>query len=175
MSVNGFLISDTIACLKQGADLVCHCGVEQYTRKIPQCFNSSIGGHIRHVIDHFHCFFKGIENGGSGGIDYDARQRSVRVETDPGDAVTRIEEICAMLAQLDSGDDLQITVKMDTGSNTPDLRTTSTLQRELQFLLSHTVHHYALIAVIAGITGLQVPAGFGLAPSTRRYREQSAT
>jgi hypothetical protein len=42
----------------------------------------------------------------------------------------------------------------------------SSLARELQFTLSHTVHHYALIALILRLQGFAPPADFGVAPAT---------
>jgi hypothetical protein len=42
----------------------------------------------------------------------------------------------------------------------------STVARELQFLLSHTVHHYALIALILRLQGFEPGEEFGVAPST---------
>ena len=42
----------------------------------------------------------------------------------------------------------------------------------MQFLLSHTVHHYALIGAILRLSGVEPPAGFGLAPSTLRHQQQ---
>ena len=45
----------------------------------------------------------------------------------------------------------------------------SSVERELQVLLSHTVHHYALIAVALRLHGHPVDEEFGVAPSTLRY------
>jgi len=48
----------------------------------------------------------------------------------------------------------------------------STVHRELQFLGSHTTHHFALIAVLLRTLGHEPPAEFGVAPSTlRQWRE----
>jgi uncharacterized damage-inducible protein DinB len=44
----------------------------------------------------------------------------------------------------------------------------STLARELLFVISHTIHHQALIAVLLSAAGRTVPEAFGLAPSTPR-------
>ncbi len=57
------------------------------------------------------------------------------------------------------------------------LASSSSLRRELHFLLSHTVHHYALIAMILARHGVEVEPDFGVAPSTLRHwarQEQSA-
>jgi hypothetical protein len=45
--------------------------------------------------------------------------------------------------------------------------------RELAFVLSHTVHHNALIAIMAQTLGVPVPARFGYAPSTIAYLEKA--
>ena len=42
----------------------------------------------------------------------------------------------------------------------------SSLQRELQFLVSHSVHHYALIRELLRQSGFDAGEGFGVAPST---------
>ena len=47
----------------------------------------------------------------------------------------------------------------------------TSVRRELQFLLSHTIHHYALIVAIAVRHGIvDFPEGFGVAPSTLNYK-----
>ncbi|MDH3494762.1 MAG: hypothetical protein OEM82_14505, partial [Acidobacteriota bacterium] len=47
----------------------------------------------------------------------------------------------------------------------------TSLARELEFLHSHTVHHYALIAAKLGSMNIEVPFEFGVAPSTLKYWE----
>jgi uncharacterized damage-inducible protein DinB len=51
----------------------------------------------------------------------------------------------------------------------------STPDRELQFLASHTVHHFALVALLLRLAGVSVPDGFGVATATARHREAAAT
>jgi hypothetical protein len=46
----------------------------------------------------------------------------------------------------------------------------STVTRELQVLSSHTVHHFALIALTLRAHGVQIEPDFGTTPSTLRYR-----
>ena len=48
----------------------------------------------------------------------------------------------------------------------------STVSRELMFLASHAVHHYALIRVHAMQQGIDLGADFGKAPSTLRHERQ---
>jgi hypothetical protein len=46
---------------------------------------------------------------------------------------------------------------------------TSSVGRELQVLSSHTIHHFALIAVTLKALGVYIDSDFGMAPSTQRY------
>ncbi len=167
------LIQDNVSCLKQGIDLLGGLSAEEYSRPVPACFNSTIGGHIRHNIDHYYSFAKGHAEGR---IDYDCRLRDSRVETDPKVACTQMQELSNALSEIPAGMlDREVQVVMDSGSDAAQgCASRSTLQRELQFLLSHTVHHYALIAVICQLRGIESAKGFGVAPSTLRYRNASS-
>ena len=49
----------------------------------------------------------------------------------------------------------------------------SSLGRELQFLLGHTVHHNAIVAMILDRHGIELPQGFGVAASTQRHMAKS--
>jgi len=42
------------------------------------------------------------------------------------------------------------------------------------YAVAHAVHHYALIGVMAGIMGVELPAGFGVAPSTLKHQSKTA-
>lgn len=46
----------------------------------------------------------------------------------------------------------------------------SSLGRELQLLISHTVHHYAMMALVLRGQGIDPGPEFGVALSTFRYR-----
>jgi hypothetical protein len=67
-----------------------------------------------------------------------------------------------------------VEIRMDTGEGDERPWTRSTVRRELQFLLSHTVHHYALIAMICHRHQRPVESDFGVAPSTLNYRRRAA-
>jgi len=42
------------------------------------------------------------------------------------------------------------------------------------YSVAHAVHHYALIGVMGGIMGLQIPPGFGVAQSTLKHQAEAA-
>jgi hypothetical protein len=64
---------------------------------------------------------------------------------------------------------------MDCGSepDAADAWTASSASRELQFLISHTVHHYAIIRMILTVGGREVTPEFGISPSTLRYHQDA--
>ncbi|NNK57252.1 MAG: hypothetical protein HKP44_08090 [Desulfofustis sp.] len=169
------VVSDNIGCLMQGADLIGKMNGDHYSEKIGHCFNSSVGQHFRHILDHYDCLFHGLAavQGDGPRIDYDARTRDLEIEENPEAGITKIEQVCTLLTQLDTDLRTELKVKMDTGSDTGDQWASSTIVRELQFLLSHTVHHFALIGTMNSINNMATPNDFGIAPSTLAYRRNN--
>src|SRR4051812_15204947 len=162
------LIEENITALQQAITLLPMLGEAQYRQKLPACFNASVGGHIRHNVDHYLSFLAGIEKAQ---IDYEARERDARLESDRDYAVSVLEQITTRLRALAS-EDKPVDVRMEnTEETSADAWGQSTTRRELQFLLSHTIHHYALVAVSCRLLGVEPSADFGVAPSTLRYRK----
>ncbi|MGF1449782.1 MAG: DinB family protein [Opitutales bacterium] len=163
------LIDDNVAILRQGVDLLAQLSAEQYNRRFPVCFNSSVGGHFRHNFDHVLNFVSGWPEGF---VDYDARQRNALVESDPQASARALEATIERLRTIEAHAlENPVRVKMDSGGEADaDCWSQSTVRRELQFLISHTVHHYALIATLCALMDVPVVADFGVAPSTLRYQ-----
>ena len=76
-------------------------------------------------------------------------------------------------AFLPECDDVEIAVRPEDAPNADEFLQ-STIARELQVLSSHSIHHFALIAVTLQAFGVSVPPSFGVARSTLRYREAAA-
>ncbi len=164
-------IRDNIEALRQGIGLLGGLSPENYMKRTPACFNSSAGGHLRHIVEHYLSFLQGVE---TGEIDYEARARDPFIENDPDYAVAQLESIGERLARISGDRTLRVRVEATPEGVAPEW-CVSTVVRELEFLLSHTVHHYALIGVICQLAGHGLPKDFGMAPSTLRYlKEQSA-
>jgi uncharacterized damage-inducible protein DinB len=151
-------------------------GIELLERLTPEVYRTptrpgwaAVGSQFRHVLDHYRAFLLGRS---AGRVDYDARQRDRRIETDPREAATQARRILTdlELIQVEDGN-RAVAVQMDTGSDqqVPDWRP-STIGRELQFLVSHTVHHYALIRLLLEDVGIDAGADFGVAPSSLAYQ-----
>lgn len=169
------ILKDTVVCLRQGIQLMSRLTTGQYTQPHSDCYDSTIGGHVRHNLDHFFCF---VEGGQSGKVDYDARERDECMENDPDYAATQMEAVIQFIESLASRNlDQPLQVKMDSGTNHPEMESwsQSSLRRELQFLISHTIHHYALITTLCFREGIDLPENFGVAPSTLSYRKARDT
>ncbi len=132
-----------------------------------------VGPHFRHVLEHYSSFLAGVE---TGRINYDARARERALEADPNEALERIRELMGGLTTLDGADlEAVAEVRLECGSGAePEQWSRSTLRRELQFLLSHTVHHYALIGLLLAQRGIDPGPDFGVAPSTLKHWQSQA-
>lgn len=158
----GTLINANLEVLGQVLQLVMTLSDEQYTHAEPPLYKSGIGGHIRHCIDWYECFLSGMQRGE---IDYDHRERSLLIERDRCLAIDRITSIIERLEKVsDYPEVFRLEVKHDA---TP--WSLSSIGRELQALLSHTTHHFALIVLIARLQGAMLPSDFGVARSTLKY------
>ena len=161
------LAFDNIAYLEQGVALLESIEDEHYAAALPPVFASSVGAHIRHILDHFTCLLDALA---SGRVDYDCRARDARIESDRQVALQAMLDVIKRLLDLPADDrDISLSVHMDSGSDAPIWAATS-LTRELQFLTSHTIHHYALVANILGNAGVTLSPGFGISPSTLRHQ-----
>lgn len=134
---------------------------------------SPVGAHFRHVFDHYRAFLAGVE---AGAIDYDARERGTAVEHDRTLALATARGFASAIARLPLDTlprRLQVSVRSVAGEDDAPDWSGSTVKRELQFLVSHTVHHYALIKLLLEQVGVETAAGFGVAPSTLQARQRA--
>jgi hypothetical protein len=148
--------------LEQGIALIRRLGEEIYTAAGPGSFRGGVGGQIRHCYDFYTCLLRGHA---AGEIDYSGRDRDGRIEIDPDYAIEKGQGLIGALRLL--GNDVpsrEVRVRSDGAS-----WSRSTVGRELQFLLSHTIHHHALIVALLAARGVDVARElpeFGVAPST---------
>jgi uncharacterized damage-inducible protein DinB len=151
------------ALLEQGARLAERLDRESFACVSALAPTSSMGAHLRHVADYVQAFLRDLE---AGTIDYDRRARDERAEREPARAAAELRRLCVELeglARRDPRRELSVRAEACLVGDEPQR---STLARELGVLLSHTVHHYALIAVLLRARGLEPPSDLGVAPST---------
>ena len=123
-----------------------------------------IGGHVRHCLDHVSALLAGTRTGLCA---YDRRARGTAVETCRLAAIHYIRDLEADLLRLDCHL-LEVPVDVETQVDTSGafLVTTSTVGRELMFVISHTIHHNALITRLLDERAINMGPRFGLAPAT---------
>ncbi|HSE25358.1 MAG TPA: hypothetical protein VLB68_27090 [Pyrinomonadaceae bacterium] len=133
----------------------------------------SIGGHLRHILDFYQNFLAGIE---SGQINYNLRQRGQLLERDRCHAHQRITETIAALRSMPVLEGARpLLVSTEENCESGLVWCTSSVMRELDFLQSHTVHHYSLVAMLLRLHEIDPGDDFGVAPSTLRHWKEEAT
>lgn len=143
--------------------------VESYTQKTDILSGSSIGQHIRHIIEFYLLLVSGSF---SGTVSYDKRQRDQQIEENPDYAINVINRLMKGIETLD--ENLPMKFEGDFTANGSSQNTIqSSVGRELAYCIEHSIHHQALIKaglVALGLSGL-IDDNFGVAFSTIRYRE----
>lgn len=160
-------LTDAAAAVLQQGQRLLHRLPDQLYRHAPaQMSASAVGGHFRHVLDHFASLLAGLP---AGVVDYDARQRDADVERDRHRALQVARELERQVRLLSGSGDVPLLVLTDSGEGARRQPSRTSLLRELQFVTSHAVHHYAMIALLLRAQGHDVEPGFGVAPSTRAF------
>ncbi len=158
--------------LRELAEFVSSVGDGDYNRKSDLAGGATIGGHVRHCFDHAVLLVAGIEGGL---VDYDRRERGTDVERCPHEAFDAIQRLEARIRELPVRIlDRKVRVRGLVDPRMPAVEFSSTVGRELMFVISHTIHHNAMIAAAARRMGVSLPLDFGLAPATIAYRDRMA-
>lgn len=134
---------------------------------------SHTGPHLRHVIEHYEGFVQQVL---SCSVDYDSRARDRAPEREP--AIAR-ERIVALQQQLKALDLTSLTeplaVHLRGGlAGDENFVSFSSVARELLFVASHAVHHYAIIQLHCRAQGISLGADFGKAPATVRHARHAS-
>jgi uncharacterized damage-inducible protein DinB len=135
----------------------------EFTRR-ERATSGSIGSHVRHCLDHVEALERALVRGV---CCYDDRVRGTAMEDDPAIAGSRLRACQLRLAALDP-ELLQVPLSLSARitADGVSVQARTTVAREVTFLISHTVHHAALIAVLLEDMGRERPERFGLAPTT---------
>lgn len=164
----GDIVAANVSALAEGIKLLESITPAIYTQSQQPLFQSTIGAHFRHFLEHYECLFEQLP---VRAICYDQRRRYQRLEIDFEYACefiqllrTRVEEIELTAFALD--------LQFMSDQNREAVPTT--LARELLFLESHTMHHYAMIAAMARASGITTDGNFGVAIATRNFHDGQA-
>lgn len=157
----------------------CLADADAFVRSLPEgsyAFHAepmqgSIGGHLRHSLEHVENLLAGLEHGE---VFFEKRHRDARLGSDAAFARERIRALAAALACAEAAGQLQgpMASRSSLSGELEDcVVIESTVQRELVYIGLHFVHHMALMAISARLQGISVPADFGKAPATRVFEK----
>jgi uncharacterized damage-inducible protein DinB len=151
--------------LLRGVKLLSAITDKQYSDKSVAPYYSSIGGHMRHILDIFDCIFEGLP---TKKIDLAARKRNEAVEDFTIQGLIYFETILNKLRALKYYDYNEIVeVKDDLGMG--EVVVNYTLASSLIQAHSHAIHHFASIGYIISQLGIELPdEDFGYNPTTPR-------
>jgi hypothetical protein len=135
-----------------------------YAMPAPGRTTGGIGGHVRHCLDHVSALLAATR---SGLCAYDRRRRGTDVESSRTAAVDAITDAMIGVLGLDTPTlESEIFVETQLEAAGEMVITRSSVAREVVFLISHTIHHNAIVAQMLHARGIDVMPRFGLAPAT---------
>jgi hypothetical protein len=141
----------------------------QYTAPVEILSGSTIGNHVRHLVEFYLELIKGYD---SGSVNYDKRMRDHAIESHRWVAMEKLEEIGRTIVRPDK--ELVLATDLTAGAD-GRLEVRTNYFRELIYNLEHTVHHMALLRVgIGAVSSLALPPAFGVAMSTLKFRQACA-
>jgi hypothetical protein len=142
---------------------------EQYTLPCKNLTNSTVGQHVRHIIEMFQCLENGYQ---SGIVNYEKRKRDQAIETNKDFALGLLRDIHNGLNKEDKPLILE-GVYNDDSSHIMQFATN--YYREIVYNLEHTIHHMALIrAGLKEFVSIELPDNYGLASATVKHKKSCA-
>jgi hypothetical protein len=141
----------------------------EYAANLTILNQNSIGKHVRHLVEFYICLIEGLE---SGFVDYDARKRDLKLETNLIYVKETINRVLTLV--VNSKKDLPISLRICPNTDGEFIEVESTYFRELGYNIEHVIHHMALIkiAVNQNFGDVQLPENFGVAYSTIKYQQE---
>ena len=155
------LIQSCLRTLQETRVLILNLNNEQFCDKSIAPYHSSIGSHIRHILDFYNC----IVNENEDGVDLTNRERNPKVETCCNSALNHLNSLEETLQKLNNDEKRQLQVTDDLGQGIICLDYTfGALMAQAN---SHTIHHHAIINYILNQLDIKVSdLRFGFNPTT---------
>lgn len=159
------IVSSSIATVSKSKSILRSLNNEQLTNTDIPPYYSCVGTHLRHIMDFYHCIFKGIS---LKMIDLTDRDRDKNMEQDCGCALENIDHVIDGLNAMKFLDpQTTLTVIDDLGQG--KIKIDYTLGALLAQANSHTIHHYAIISYILDKMAITIEdETFGYNPTTPR-------
>jgi uncharacterized damage-inducible protein DinB len=157
-------------CFRDMAALLDGTSDLDYLSRPERGVSGSVGAHVRHCLDHV----RALLDAATGGLlSYDCRERDTAIEHNRTLGILALRQQGARLEAMAGGpadQPVRLQALVDTCGGTVEV--SSSLGRELVFVLQHTIHHQAIVALLLAARGIAIPPHFGYAPSTARRRAE---
>lgn len=149
--------------LQRGITLLNAISDEQYSNTKIAPYYSSIGGHMRHILDVFSCVFDGLE---TRTINLTARNRNEMAEKFTKEGIAYFNKVIKQLRSLQPADfNTMVRVSDDLGLGIIEMN--YTLGSVLIQAHSHAIHHFASLGYVIHQLGIELPdTDFGYNPTT---------
>ncbi len=134
--------------------------------------HATVGQHLRHTVEFFACLERGYR---PAVVNYDKREHDKRIEQDKELALSELRRISGFIKVHDEDRKLRLEVGYERDQE--DVITIeSNYWRELVYNIEHAVHHMAIMKIGLREVApyIEIPADFGVAVSTIRYKEATA-
>ena len=155
------LIESTLNTLEKTKILLNQIDNNSLTNKSIAPYYSSIGSHIRHILDFYSCILTNEDV-----FDLTLRQRDIEIESDCQLALNYLNELVENLNGLDELN-IEKLIKVQDDLGLGKVTITSTYAALLAQANSHTIHHYAIINyILEGLNLTLADDSFGYNPTT---------
>ncbi|KAJ1728214.1 hypothetical protein LPJ61_004152 [Coemansia biformis] len=181
------LLASAASSLSHLGEIVRGLSDDQYVQESKALPGSTIGKHVRHVLDHFTLLLGALAKADEedatstlvrdslkrplGPVSYSHRERNRSTESTVACGLEGIARVTGMIegvGQRTRAAPAFITIR-DTLPGGTEASYLSTADRELWFCIHHMVHHNAIIASLMYEFGLDPPTEFAYAPSTIKH------
>jgi uncharacterized damage-inducible protein DinB len=151
--------------LKRGVKLLENISDENYSNASIAPYYSSIGGHVRHILDVFDCIFEGLD---SSEINLINRKRNNLAENFTKNGIQYFKEIIDKLKLLEN-ENFDKIVKVTDDLGLGIISANYTLSAIFIQAHSHAIHHFASVGYVISQLGIELPdEDFGFNPTTPR-------
>ncbi|WP_375444536.1 DinB family protein [uncultured Fibrella sp.] len=153
--------------LMQLADVIGQLPDREYAHPLPVLTGNTIGKHVRHILEFYELLVNSIQ---TGHLNYDRRQRDLRLEISTDEALRRIGAVDRLIHRIDLNLPLDLEADLSV-SGDETMLIPSSFARELLYNIEHAIHHMALIqvAIRSAFPTVNLPPNFGVAYSTVQH------
>lgn len=161
--MNSVIINSLLNTLYKSKNLLNKINDTSYCCKEVGPYYSSVGSHIRHILDFYNCIFNGVEGKY---VNLTSRERNQKIESNCNCAISEIDVIADKLRSLNTVD-LSLLLDVEDNLGNGNITLKYTLGALLAQANSHTIHHYAIISYILDRLNIAIEdENFGYNPTT---------